>query len=145
MASGSDDRPDTGPPLWSIGLAVAVMVVVPTLLYQLAPSGPIREGDTVFSDGAAKVALAHPLLYESAKFDGTCLLDPQDPLMVIQRPSDRSDGMVLVKVQGKTKMEWPFCPPQAELLVATHQIAQQPDGLAEIRKTVLEWWSGKRS
>jgi hypothetical protein len=116
------------------------MLGVPMLLYSLAPTGPIREGDTLFSERSVKVMLAHPLLYESAKFDDTCLLDPQDPLMVIQRPSDRSDGMVLVKIQGKTKIEWPFCPPQAEIIVAVHQIAQKPEVFAETRKNFREWW-----
>jgi hypothetical protein len=141
MASTSDDDQNNAPPLWSIGLIVLLMLGIPAYLYSIAPSGPIREGDTVFSEGAIKVALTHPSLYDRAKFDGTCLLDPQDPLMVLQRPSDKADGFVLAKVQGKTTMEWPFCPPQAEIILAIHQIAQKPDALAEIKKSVREWWS----
>lgn len=141
MSSIQEDRPDTGPPLWSIGFAAAFMLLVPAILYSIAPPGPIREGDTVFAQGAAKVPLAHPLLYESAGFEGTCLLDPHDPLMVMQRPADRADGLIFAKVQGKTTLEWPFCPPQAEVLLAQHQIAQKIDIVSEARKNLSEWWS----
>jgi len=140
MPPAPEDRPETGPPLWSIGLAVALMLVVPIILYWIAPAGPIREGDTIFSDGATNVKLSHPLLYERNKFDGTCLLDPHDPLLVVQRPSDRSDGMVLAKVQGKTMIEWPFCPPQAEVILAPHQIMQKPDVLTDVKNSLAEWW-----
>ena len=141
MASTPEDHPDPGPPLWSIGFVVALILGTPLLIYTLAPTGPIREGDTVFSEGSAKAVLAHPLLFQTRKFDGTCLLDPQDPLMVLQRPSDRPDGMALVKVQGKIAIEWPFCPPQAELLVATSYLVQKQDLLAELRKRLgEEWW-----
>ncbi|HEY6085502.1 MAG TPA: hypothetical protein VIU63_08910 [Nitrospira sp.] len=141
MPSKSEDRPEPGPPLWSIGLAVLLMLVTPLLIYTMSPAGPIREGDTVFSDRADKAILANPLLYESARFDGTCLLDPQDPLMVIQRPSDRRDGLVLAKVQGKTRIEWPFCPPQAEILLTPHQIRQQLDVWAQVKARLVEWFN----
>lgn len=107
------------------------MLGAPALIYSMAPAGPIREGDTIFPGGATKVALANPLLYESARFEGTCLLDPQDPLMVVQRPADRPDGLVLARVQGKTMMEWPFCPPQADVLLSPGQVIQKPAFLKE--------------
>ena len=140
MPPEQDDRQEIGPPLWSIGLAAALMLVVPAILYSTAPPGPIREGDTIFADGAAKVLLAQPLLYKGSKFDGTCLLDPHDPLMVIQRPSDRLDGSILVKVQGKTTFEWPFCPPQAEVVLMRHQIVQKADVLPETARRLMKWW-----
>lgn len=140
MSSDQDQRPEFGPPLWSIGLVIAFMLIVPLVLYSIAPPGPIRDGDTIFAEIAVKVPLVHPLLYESGNFDGTCLLDPHDPLMVIQRPSDRSDGSILAKVQGKTTIEWPFCPPQAEILLMPHQIVQKSDVLAETGRTLRNWW-----
>jgi hypothetical protein len=140
MPSVPQDCPETGPPFWSIGLAMVLMLAVPVILYSIAPAGPIREGDTIFADEATNVKLARPLLYESANFDDTCLLDPHDPLMVVQRPSDRSDGMVLAKVQGKTMLEWPFCPPQAEVILALHQIMQKPDVLTDMKSNLAEWW-----
>src|SRR5574339_589155 len=104
MSSDQDVRPEIGPPLWSIGLIIALMLIVPIVMYSIAPPGPIRDGDTIFAEGAVKVPLIHPLLYEGANFKGTCMLDPHDPLMVVQRPSDRSDGSILAKVQGKTSI-----------------------------------------
>jgi hypothetical protein len=141
MPSTLESERDMGPPFWSMGLVVLIMLIIPMLLYSLSPSGPIREGDTIFSEGSTKVPLAYPSLYDRANFDGTCLLDPQDPLMVVQRPSDRSDGLILAKVQGKTRVEWPFCPPQAEVVVAPNQIAQKLDLLGEVSKRAAQWWS----
>ncbi|WP_455378420.1 hypothetical protein [Petrachloros mirabilis] len=132
-------RPENGPPIWSIGFAAALMISVPAILYLIAPVGPIREGDTIFSGGARKVPLAYPLLFETAKFDGTCLLDPHDPLMVTQLPSDRKDGLIRAKVQGKTALEWPFCPPQSEVLLAQHQIVQKEDTLLDTISGLLQW------
>lgn len=132
-------RPENGSPIWSIGFAAALMLIVPAILYLIAPAGPIREGDTIFSEGPSKVPLAYPLLFETAKFDGTCLLDPHDALMVTQRPSDRTDGLISAKVQGKTALEWPFCPPQAEVLLARHQIVQKGDTLLELINRMVQW------
>ena len=88
------DRPEqfqrrgAEPPLWSIALAAAVIVLTPMVLYSIAPDGPIREGDTVFSNGAHKVPLFQPDRYHQLGYDSTCLLDPKDPLIV--RPGRRN-------------------------------------------------------
>ena len=141
MSPTQEDRPDGEPPLWSIGLAVSLMLGVPMVLYWIAPPGPLREGDTVFSGRPTKVLLAHPLRYETKHFNGTCLLDAEDPLMVVQRPSERADGLILAKIQGKTTFEWPFCPPQAEVLLAHHQIAQESGALSDMKKSLMKWWN----
>jgi hypothetical protein len=135
-----ENRRKTEPPLWSIGLVVALMLIVPFVLYSMAPAGPIREGDTIFTDGTLKVPLAHPILYESTGFDGTCLLDPHDPLTVLRQPEDRIKGVIFAKVQGKTAIEWPFCPPQAEILLARSHIIQKADVWSEAGKRMLGWW-----
>ncbi|MCC2640623.1 MAG: hypothetical protein K0S45_1036 [Nitrospira sp.] len=120
------------PPLWSIGLAAAVIVLAPMVLYSIAPDGPIREGDTVFSNGSHKVQLFQPDRYQQAGYEYTCLLDPQDPLIVTHSPAEGPDDAIIVQVQGKSAIEWPFCPPQAELLVRRHHIAQQPNLLRDL-------------
>ena len=135
-------RPESGPPLWSIGLVIAIMLSAPLLIYSISPAGPIREGDTIFSGGASKVQLANPLLYESARFEGTCLLDPEDPLIVVQRPTDRPDGFVLARVQGKTVMEWPFCPPEADVLLSPGQVVQKPALWPELRVRLISLFKG---
>lgn len=140
MPPRQEDLQQSGPPLWSIGFVVALMLVVPVVLYSIAPPGPIREGDTIFSDGVLKVPLAHPLLYESANFNGTCLVDPHDPLTVLQGPSDRPDGLILAKVQGKTAIEWPFCPPQAEVLFVVPHSMQKTAFFPGAQSRLMEWW-----
>lgn len=123
-----------------MGFIVLLMIVTPLIIYSIAPPGPIREGDTIFSDGSIRVPLANPMLYERARFDGSCLLDPDDPLMVITRPVERADGLILAKVQGKTVIEWPFCPPQAEVLLSVQQITQKPALWGRATTHFLDWF-----
>lgn len=103
------------------------------VLFSLAPEGPIREGDTVFSTGAHKVSLYNPERHRQAGYDATCLLDPKDPMIVLQTPPEGSDENLLAQVQGKSAIEWPFCPPQAELLIKRYQVTQQPSLLQDLR------------
>lgn len=140
MSSSPDDRQDPGPPLWAMGLVVLLMIATPLIIYSIAPPGPIREGDTIFSEGSITVPLANPLLYDRARFDGSCLLDPDDPLMVLTRPVERADGLILAKVQGKTVIEWPFCPPQAEVLLTMQQITQKPALLGRAVMHIIDWF-----
>ncbi|WHZ23480.1 MAG: hypothetical protein OJF47_002592 [Nitrospira sp.] len=129
-------RRNAEPPLWSITLAAAVIVLTPMVLYSIAPDGPIREGDTVFSNGSHKVPLFQPDRYQQAGYDSTCLLDPKDPLIVTHSPAEGSDDMIIAQVQGKSRIEWPFCPPQAELLVKRHHVTQQPSLLQDLKDGV---------
>ena len=126
-------RQGAEPPLWSIAAAAAVIIFTPMVLYSLAPEGPIREGDTVFSTGAHKVSLNRPDQHRHAGYDSTCLLDPKDPMIVLQTPAEGSDEDFLAQVQGKSAIEWPFCPPQAELLIKRYQVTQQPSLLQDLR------------
>ena len=120
------------PPLWSIALAAAVIVLTPMVLYSIAPDGPIRIGDTVFSNGSHKVPLFQPDRYRQVGYESTCVLDPKDPLIVTHSPAEGSDDEIIAQVQGKSTIEWPFCPPQAELLVKRHHITQQPNLLQDL-------------
>ena len=137
MNAGSSPDGATGhtePPLWSIGLAVVVILIVPFLLYSLAPTGPLREGDTVFSDGRQRVHLMKLIAGSALQQQDTCLLDPGNPVIIIQRPTDRTDGTILAQVQGNQAIEWPFCPPHAEVRLDTHQISQRPKILNGVRE-----------
>lgn len=133
IRSKQPPRQGAEPPLWSIAAAAAVIILTPMLLFSVAPDGPIREGDTVFSTGAHKVALYRPDQHRQAGYDSTCLLDPKDPMIVIHAPAEGSDEEIIAQVQGKSTIEWPFCPPQAELLVKPHQVTQQPSLLQDLR------------
>lgn len=123
------EEPRDEPPLWSIGLAVFVILVAPLVLYSLAPTGPLREGDTVFSQGQQRVHLAPRPGQLPAGTDDTCLLDPGNPLIILQRPGERTDSTMVAQVQGTPATEWPFCPPHAEVTIHLRQVFQKPDVL----------------
>lgn len=135
MAPASDDegQRSSSPPLWSIGVAVASMLIVPLVLYSIAPTGPLREGDTVFSNGAQTVQLMSPAEYRDGPFKGSCVLDSGDPLLVLHHPAEGPDGTILAKVQGKTSVEFPFCPPQGEVRLKSHQFLQKPEFFTDLR------------
>jgi len=132
------DRPEQSrrggaePPLWSIAIAAAVIILTPLALYTIAPDGPIREGDTVFSNGSHKVQLFQPDRYRNVGYESTCLLDPNDPLIVTHPPTEGPDDEIIAQVQGKNSVEWPFCPPHAELLVNRRHITQRPKILQDL-------------
>lgn len=128
------------PPLWSIGLAVAIILGAPLVLYSLAPPGPIREGDTVFSEGEQRVRLSTSVTGTALKPNDTCLLDPNSPLIVTQVASDQSDETITAEVQGNPSGEWPFCPLHAEVQFRVHQVLQKPATLSAVREVLLRWF-----
>ncbi|HJU05342.1 MAG TPA: hypothetical protein VJ692_09325 [Nitrospiraceae bacterium] len=127
---------ESWPPLWSIGLAVTFMLLVPIVLYSMAPSGPIREGDTVFATGRHTVGLVDLGRYEQAGYEQSCVIEHRDPLIIIRRPSDRPGSPLIAEVQGKTRIEFPFCPPNAKVLLRTHQVNPKPALLDDIKDRV---------
>jgi hypothetical protein len=126
------------PPLWSIGLAMALMLIIPALLYSMAPEGPIREGSTVFGSGRHKVILAHPTDYQHAGYESTCVLEFRDPLLVISRPVEGHAGPFRAQIQGKTKLEFPFCPPQAEVIVKPSHVFQKSNLLTDLKDSLQQ-------
>ncbi len=128
-----DNPPPSHTPLWSIGTTIALTLAVTLVLYLISPEGPIREGDTVFSTGRHTVVLAHPTEYERAGYEATCILELHDSLIVVHRPADHLDVPFRVQVQAKTALQFPFCPPQAEVFVKPSQVAQKPNVLADLK------------
>lgn len=133
--STSNDNRRTEPPLWAIGLTVGVILVAPIVLYSLAPTSPLREGDTVFSHGEQNVEIAKSAA--GSPPDDTCLLDPGNPLIIVQRAADRPEGDILAQVQGSPAIEWPFCPPHTEVRLKATQIYQDPDLLSGAKRAVM--------
>jgi hypothetical protein len=123
----SNDGRQFDPPLWSMGLAVLFVFAAPVMLYSLAPSGPLRAGDTIFSEGQQRVSMVLPAETSKPHALETCLLDPGNPLIILESPLERTDGEILATVQGSPAAEWPFCPPHTHVLVTHHQIFQKPD------------------
>lgn len=136
----TEDTDRAEPPLWSIGLAMAVILSAPLVLYSLAPPSPIREGDTVFSEGEQRVRLNMPATGTPTKPDDICLLDPNNPLIVTHVPSDQSDETMTAQVQGNPSGEWPFCPLHAEVRFKTHQVFQKPETLSAVRELLVRWF-----
>jgi hypothetical protein len=138
----SDDDVRSDPPLWSMGLAVFVILAAPLILYSLAPSGPLRTGDTIFSQGQQHVRVAVPRATVEPQIRETCLLDPNTPLIILELQDEREEGELLATVQGNPVSEWPFCPPHTRVRANTHQIFQKPDPW-DAPKRGLSWIVGK--
>ena len=123
-------------------MAAAVLVILgaPLVLYSFAPTGPVREGDTVFSEGEQQVQIRQAATDQSDKKDNTCLLDPNSPLIVLHASTDQGDGSIIAHVQGNPADEWPFCPVHAEVILKTHQIFQKPAVLGTLREVLVGWF-----
>lgn len=135
-----EDQSPTEPPLWSIGLVILIILVAPLVLSSFAPAGPIRVGDTVFSDGQQRVQFTKPISSQPPHPDETCLLDPNSPLIVLENSTGEPDGFIKAEVQGNPAPEWPFCPVHAEVRLGLHQIFQKPPVLGTVRDTLLKWF-----
>ena len=135
-----EDQSPTEPPLWSIGLVILIILVAPLVLSSFAPAGPIRIGDTVFSDGQQRVQFTKPISSQPPHPDETCLLDPNSPLIVLENSTGEPDGFIKAEVQGNPAPEWPFCPVHAEVQLTLHQVFQKPAVLETVRNTLMRWF-----
>jgi hypothetical protein len=135
-----DKAAESEPPLWSVAAAVLIILGAPLILYSFAPPGPIREGDTVFSDGQQRAQFSRPILSRPSQGDEVCLLDPNGPLIVLENTTDKPGGFIKAEVQGNPSAEWPFCPVHAEVLLSLHQIFQKPAVLGTVRDTLMRWF-----
>jgi hypothetical protein len=117
-----------------------IVLLAPLLLYSLAPTGPIRAGDTVFSDGQQRALLSRPTLSHPVQGDEVCLLDPDSPLIVIENSTDEPDGFITAEVQGNPSAEWPFCQVHAEVRLNLHQVFQKPAVLGTVRDMLMRWF-----
>lgn len=132
------DHTHTEPPLWSIGIAVVIILLAPLVLYSFAPTGPLREGDTVFSNGQQRARISKPVSSRLNQLDDSCLLDPNSPLIVLQMPQGLTDGSFLAQVQGNPVDEWPFCPVHTEVLLETQQVFQKPAVFDAVREMLTK-------
>jgi len=117
-----------------------IILLAPIVLYSFAPVGPIREGDTVFSDGQQRALISQPVLSPSSHPDETCLLDPNSPLIVLKNSTGEPNGFIEAEVQGNPSAEWPFCPVHAEVRLSLHQVFQKPAVLGTVRDTLMRWF-----
>jgi hypothetical protein len=118
----------------NIVLIMALVLLVPTVLfYTMAPDEPLQEGVTIFSEGRQRVYLADPARYRQSGYQQYCVLEPHVPLTIVQPAADRPDGLILAKAQGRAPLQAPFCPPQAEVTLRSHQVRQKENLLRQIR------------
>ncbi len=120
-------RPQKGNPLLPIGFIMLGMLTIPVWLYSTSPEGPVKEGDVVFSTGRHHAYFIEPGRFQQLGYQNFCMLEPRDQLLVLQYPAHRVDGTLVVKTLGETKRGFPFCPPQAEVILKPHQASLKVD------------------
>ena len=130
-------------PLLPIGLIVLGMLTIPVWLYSTSPEGPVKEGDVVFSTGRHHAYFREPTRFHQLGYQNFCILEPRDQLVVLQRPAHRADGTLLAKVIGEGKTEFPFCPPQAEVILKAHQTSLKVDIWGGFKDTLAHLFSTK--
>ncbi|WP_447975300.1 hypothetical protein [Nitrospira sp. Kam-Ns4a] len=117
-----------------LGLMAGVVLLVPAFLYSIAPEAPLREGDLVYSTGRHLVYFVDPSRYEETGYTTYCVLEPRQPLLVLRKPHDRPAESLVAQVHGqKPKLERPFCPPQAEVILKPHQVTSKVDLVGEVK------------
>lgn len=125
------------PPLATIGLIMAIVLVIPTILfYAIAPDEPLKAGVTAFSEGRQRVTLSDPERYRRLGYQHYCILESHVPLTIVQAASDRPDGSVLAQAHTQGRAQAPFCPQQAEITLRPHQVRQKESFWRQIRETL---------
>lgn len=138
-APTSPNNEKTGSPLFKVFLTVSLLLLLPAVIYSISPKGPVKKGDTVFSNGKYHVPFFHHN-GQPKQQEKTCVLEPGTPLIVIERPTDQSNGSFSARVQGTTQSENPFCPPQAEIRITTLQINQGRKLWKEFQQKLSAYW-----
>ncbi len=110
------------------------------MLYSLAPTGPLREGDTVFSDGEQRVRISKLTDATIGRNDETCVLDPDSPLMIVHLAGAEANDSFIAQVQGNPSNEWPFCPALIEVVVKPFQVFQKPGLFSGIQSLLIRWF-----
>ncbi len=121
-----DDSPAGRPPIGAIGLLVALMLILPAVLFSsFSPDEPLKEGVTVFADERPRAAFLDPDRYRAAGFEERCAVETGTRLTIVQGPAQRPDGLLLARIEGDGPAQPPFCPPQAAVLLHPHQVRQK--------------------
>ena len=109
------------------------------MLYSLAPTGPLREGDTVFSNGEQRVRISKLADVTRGRNDETCVLDPDSPLMVVQLSETEANDSFIAQVQGNPSHEWPFCPALIDVVVKPFQVFQKPAVFSGVQNLLVRF------
>ncbi|MDT7040940.1 hypothetical protein [Candidatus Nitronereus thalassa] len=127
-------------PLIPIGLAILTVLIIPPLIYSIGPQGPIKKDNVVFSTGQHRANFANMNQFEILGYQGFCLLEAREQLLVLESAEAREDGMYLLHKMGSRKKSFPGCPSQAQVLLHEHQITLKPDMWGGIEDMLTRWF-----
>lgn len=135
-ASPSSREPLSRRPLITLGTVFLLMMLIPLALYPLAPDEPITVGDRVIAKGKQTVFLADPARYRAYGYRTTCVLEPHDRVIILRVPWQNSPEQTVLAQRDsepEARPQFPFCPPNAEVLLQPHQIIKK-ERLSELIK-----------
>ena len=132
------DKPTTiKHPFLAVTLAFFAVALLPLLLYPLAPADPLAVGHVVYAAGKERVMLLNAPRYERYGFDHTCILEARDQIIIMESPNTRSDHTLLARMhESSNPIQFPFCPPRAEVIVQVHQVKSKEGLLAVMSDAV---------
>lgn len=142
--SRDDDKPTTiKHPFLAVTLAFLAVALLPLLLYPLAPADPLAVGHSVYAAGKEKVTLLNAPRYERFGFDTTCVLEPKDQIIIMESPHTRPDRTILARMhESSNPIQFPYCPPRAEVVVHIHQVKAK-EGLITVITDTLKSLLGR--
>lgn len=145
MARPSDQHRDEPKrnPLIPIGFAILAVLVIPPFIYSVGPKGPIKKDNVVFSTGQHRAYFADKTQFQLLGYQGFCILQARDQLLVLESAEAREDGTYLAQKIGTRKRAFPDCPSQSNVLLYEHQITLKPDMWGGIQDTLTRFFSSE--
>lgn len=136
--SHDQDAPTTVKhPFLAVTLAFLAVALLPFFLYSLAPADPLAAGHVVYSAGKERVTLLHPTRYARYGYDTTCILEAKEQIVIMESPTTRNDQTLLARMhESSHPIQFPYCPPRAELIVQVHQVKAK-EGLMTVMRDVV--------
>ena len=126
-------------PLATLGTVFLFVMLIPLALYPLAPDEPVSLGDRVLAEGKQTVILADPGRYHAMGYKTTCVLEPHDRVIVLRLPHQSGPDHTILAQRDSgpdTRLQFPFCPPEAEVWLLPHQIVKKERLSVLIKETV---------
>jgi len=144
MAEFSEENTDEPKknPLIPIGLAVLAVLIVPPFIYSIGPQGPIKKDHVVFSTGHYRAYFEEKTQFHILGYQGFCVLEAREQLLVLESAAAREDGMYLAKKFG-TSTGFPSCPSHSKVLLHEHQITLKPDMWGGLSDTLSRFFSSE--
>ncbi len=145
MADSPDSQTDEPKrnSLIPIGLAILAVLIVPTFIYSIGPQGPIKKDHVVFSTGQHRAYFADEAQYQIMGYQGFCVLEAREQLLVLESAAARQDGTYLAQKIGTRGTGFPSCPSQSRVLLHEHQITLKPDMWGGLGDTLSRFFSSE--